>query len=645
MAIIAERDSCGCPEGPRRYTLRTMSKDTETDAPTDPALALEQGFREAIRTSLGDDFRDVDPQVRPAQNPEFGDYQVNAAMGLAKRVGKPPRTISELIVAALPDSLTSILAPPEVAGPGFINIRFHPESLGQLLAGMHEQDLGVVQLPSVHPVVIDMCGVNVAKQMHVGHLRSTIIGDALARVFIRLGHDVRRQNHLGDWGLQIAMVLHVLRVSGRDLDALLLSELDQAYRDAQLSCRSDHSGLEAARKLSAGPHRLAELEAQNAGADQLLKDVKQTLVSLQQGNESLVRDWQKLIDVTLRAVEESLQLLNVRLEPDSNRGESFYRGLLADVVADLRASKLAREDQGALVVPFDDRERPLLVQKSDGGYLYATTDLAALRFRVQELGASRVIYVVDARQRDHFRDVFDAVRLMGWDRLADGTTAEFMHIPFGSVLGEDRKPLKTRSGENITLRALLDEAIERGTAEVRRRAAEADSPTHGLDEDTLASIGRAVGIGAVKYADLSNDLTRDYIFSWERMIAFEGNTGPYIQYAHARICSIFGRAEIDPATTSAAPFTLHEPAERLLALMLLRYPAMVRGVAESLEPHRICTYLYELSNLFNGFYQACPVLKAEDPALRSSRLRLCDLVRRIIADGLDLLGIEAPSRM
>jgi arginyl-tRNA synthetase len=300
-----------------------------------------------------------------------------------------------------------------------------------------------------------------------------------------------------------------------------------------------------------------------------------------------------------------------------------------------------------VIVRFGDRERPLIIEKSDGGYLYSTTDLAAIGFRVQELGASRVIYVVDARQRDHFRDVFDAARLIGWDRLPDGRKAELVHIPFGSVLGADRKPLKTRSGENVSLSSLLQEAIDRGTQEVRKRADDPGAPTHGLSDDELAGIGRMVGIGAVKYADLSSDLVRDYVFNLDRMIVFEGNTGPYLQYAHARVCSIFAKADLDPdePDLAGAEITVAEPAESRLAQMLLRYPTVVADVARTLEPHRLCTYLHELANAYSAFYETCPVLKADEQTTRRSRLHLCRLVRRVLADGLELLGIDAPRRM
>ncbi len=583
-----------------------------------PIEVIKQAMGRSIATVLGEEYREIDPGIRPSQNPKFGDYQANFAMGLAKQLETDPRKLAVKVAQAARAELADIAEPPEVAGPGFINIRLKDEALVRMLAAMDNDSLGVLSDTDPHAVVIDLCSVNVAKQMHVGHLRSTIIGDALGRIFEQLGRTVHRENHLGDWGLPIAMVLHHLREAGTDLDSLALDELDAAYRAAQHDAEGDPSAMEAA---------------------------KRTLVNLQQGDDELVGDWKRLIECTLKALDEALGVLNVKLGRENNRGESTYRDKLPGVVEAFRKANLAKEDGGAIVVGFEGRERPLLIQKSDGGYLYATTDLAAIRFRTHELNADRVIYVVDARQRDHFRDVFDAARLIGWDETADGITAQLDHIPFGSVLGPDKTPLKTRSGENVTLKSLLDEACQRGADEVRRRAADPKAPTHGLTDDELAHIGRAVGIGAIKYADLSTDLVRDYVFDMDRMITFEGNTGPYLQYAHARICSIFAKANVEPADVAEATISLTESAERRLALGLLKYGGVVVDVARSLEPHRLCTYLYELADTYSTFYEQCPVLKAQTESLRRSRLRLCGLVRRVLASGLDLLGIDAPLRM
>ncbi|MCH8342900.1 MAG: arginine--tRNA ligase [Planctomycetes bacterium] len=591
---------------------------TQNSPRADPTTILDTALRRAITTTLGDDYRDTDPLIRPSQRPQLGDFQANAAMSLAKRLGRDPRKLAQQIAKAATNELSAIAEPPEVAGPGFINIRLKPKALAEMLTAVDTAALGITPDPDTRPIAIDLCGVNIAKQMHVGHLRSTIIGDALARILERRGREVHRENHLGDWGLTIAMVLRELRASEADLDALVLDDLDAAYRRAQHQC------------------------ARDTNADAAAKEV---LVALQQGDADVRRDWQKIIDVTMRAVYESFDLLGVKLGPQNNRPESSYRDQLPEVVDAFIQAGIAQEDQGALIIRFDDRDRPLIIRKSDGGYLYSTTDLAAVRYRVQQLEASRVIYVVDARQRDHFRDVFDAVRRIGWDLLADGTRAQLVHVPFGAVLGTDRTPLKTRSGENVPLTTLLKKAIDRGTLEVKKRAADPAAPTHGLDPRQLAQIGRAVGIGAVKYADLSSDLVRDYVFNLDRMIAFEGNTGPYLQYAHARVCSIFAKANVDPQEVGDAGFVLKDGSERQLALLLLRYAGVVADTARTLEPHRLCTFLYDLANAYSSFYERCPVLKAQSDPLRRSRLRLCGLVRRVLADGLDLLGIEAPQRM
>jgi arginyl-tRNA synthetase len=602
---------------------------------------IEGALRRAIVAAAGPSFADTDPQVRRSARADLGDFQSNCVMGLAKALHAKPQELARRIVDAA--GLDDIAERVEVAGPGFINIRLRSDALARMVQAMDHPDLGVPRTAG-GTMVVDMCAVNVAKQMHVGHLRSTIIGDALARTCERLGWTVRRENHLGDWGLPIAMVLHELRRSGARLNNPRLDDLDRAYRAAQLAARDDQRGLDLARALGAGPHRLIELEEQNRSAEAEAEGARATLVRLQQGQNDLVRDWHALVECTLQALDRALQVLGVRLSREHNRGESFFRDRLTDVVDALVRQGVAREDQGALVVPFPDRDRPMLIRKSDGGFLYATTDMAAIRFRVRELGADRIIYVVDARQRDHFRDLFDAARLAGWDRR-DGHAVELVHVAFGAVLGSDRRPLKTRSGENITLQSLLEEAVERGTAEVTRRAADPAAPTFGLDPRELAAIGRAVGIGAVKYADLCNDLVRDYLFDFERLISFEGNTGPYLQYAHARICSIFARGGVEPASIADAPIHLAEPAEKDLALHLLCYGSVVADVGRSLEPHRLCGYLYDLAMAFSAFYESCPVARAEAPSVRRSRLRLCDIARRVLADGLDLLGLEAPRRM
>jgi len=609
----------------------------------DPTSLLEKAFRDAIALATGGDAATIDPHVKASADSKHGDFQCNAALALAKTLGCNPRELAQRIMQCT--QCGSLAERTEIAGPGFINVWLSQSALAQLLSVMDQPSLGIEPSPRAHAIVIDLCGVNVAKQMHVGHLRATIIGDVVARLHERLGRKVWRENHLGDWGLPIAMTMASLRKQGRDFKGITLDDLNIAYRAAQFEACGDEAGLLAARTLQSGPHRIAELEAHNEGAAVAEREAKSTLLQLQAGDAATVADWQRLIDVTMAEVLQTALVMGVKLGAEHSRGESFYRDRLAAVVEAFLQANLAKEDAGAIVVPFADRERPMLIRKADGGFLYATTDLAAVRYRVQELGGGEVIYVVDSRQRDHFKDVFDAVRMIGWDRLGDGTQAQLSHLAFGSVLGPDKRPLKTRSGENFTLKALLDEAIERGVHQVRTRAAQSDASTHNLDDAQLCAIGAAIGIGAVKYADLSGDPVKDYLFDLDRMIAFEGDTGPYIQYAHARISSLLARSEDSAASIAAAPFLIHEPAERALALSLLRFPSVVLSAAEHLAPQQLCAVLHELANAYAGFYQACPVLKAVDHTTRLARLRLSSLTQRTLAEGLGLLGIEAPSRM
>ena len=606
---------------------------------TNPQTVISDALRVAVATVLDIPVDEADPVVRRSQNPDHGDYQANGAMGFGKRFGQDPRELAQSIVSTV--DFGDVAEPPEVAGPGFINIRLTDKAVRDMVASVDTPTLGVEPDEDTHAIAIDLCGVNVAKQLHVGHLRSTIIGDTIARIFERLGRKVHRENHLGDWGLPIAMVLEQLLDDGVDLDTLSLDDLNCAYQDAQLVAKDDFRGAETAKKIHAGTHRHIELAEQNECALLAQDSAKRFLIELQGGNKEKLESWQKLIDCTMRSVYESLDLLNVKLGPENNRGESFYRDRLEGVVRTFVDNGLAEEDEGAIVVRFGDRQRPMLIRKSDGGYLYSTTDLAAVEYRTQELEADRLIYVVDARQRDHFIDLFDAARMVGWNKTPDGTDVVFVHTPFGSVLGEDKRPLKTRSGSNVTLGSLLDEAIERGTSEVLKRARETTAPTHGLSSEALGTIGRQIGIGAIKYADLSNDLVRDYVFDMDRMVAFEGNTGPYIQYACARISSLLQKEDLD----TSVDICICEPQERSLAIALHQYGDVLWEAAEHLEPHRLCTWLYELTEAFNTFYQGCPILKAENEGTRRSRLRLADLTRRVLVDGLDVLGIESPQHM
>lgn len=628
-----------------------MNQTNATQAMTDPVSRLEAAAATAVAAVGGDSSTGVDAGLKPSAKPEFGDFQLNAAMALGKRLGRNPREVAGEIAAALVAPETGVgdlITEPEIAGPGFINLRLRPEALAAALSGMAaDERLGVPLDERTHGVTIDVCGVNVAKQMHVGHLRSTVIGDTVARLFERLGRTVHRQNHLGDWGLPIAMTLHSLRSRGVDFERLDLDTLNIAYRDAQLDAKGDPRGLAACEANHCGPHRRAELEAQQASATEAQAAARDALVRLQSGDPEMVGSWNRIIEVTMAEVYKATSLLNTRITPESERGESSFRDDLAEVVDAFVRSELAIEDDGALVVRYEDRERPMLIRKRDGGFLYATTDLAALRHRVQTLDSDEVVYVVDARQRDHFRDVFDACRMIGWATLPDGVEATLVHLGFGTVLGPDKKPLKTRSGSNFKLMDLLQAAVDRGVEAVRTRAGDPNAPTHGLDDEALHAIGASVGIAAIKYADLSGDTGRDYVFDLDRMIAFEGDTGPYLQYAHARLSSMLEKAgdAFDPDAASPPEFRVEAPEERRLALLLLRFGDSIRDAAASLEPSRVCRYLYAVATEFSTFYSACPVLKADDEATRASRLRLVALTRRVLADGLDCLGIVAPDRM
>ena len=621
----------------------------------DPTAILNDRFDAAMKAAFGDDLPEGSSALlSPSKNPKFGDFQANGAMGLAKRLGKQPREVAQAILAHL--DIADIAETPEIAGPGFINITLKPDALVAAVNAMDSPELGIA--PAGDPtseikhqtVVVDLCGVNLAKQMHVGHLRATVIGDALARVNERLGHQVVRQNHFGDWGLPIAMVTTAIK-DGIDAGAiqpesLQLRDLEHYYRSAQADCAPDRRGLVAVERYGLGPKARAELEEQVAGAEAALARAKAGLIALQSGDSSFVSVWERISRITLDACFENCRKLQANVTDDATAGESTYRDELGDVITDLMSRGVAEESDGALIVRIEDLtgiKEPCLVRKSDGGFLYATTDLAAIRRRVQKLGADRVIYAVDARQGLHFKQVFAAAKKAGYTkRLSGEGDAELFHAAFGTVLGEDNRPFKTRSGENVKLSDLLDEAIVRAEQAVAEK-----NPS--LDAEQRREVAEAVGIGAIKYADLAGDRIKDYVFSFDRMLAFEGNTGPYLQYAQVRVRSIFRKASEEHGITedslSGGPLSLEMPEEKTLALELLKYPSIVRASAEACEPHRLCGYLFELATAFSSFFTACPVLKAEREDLKVSRLRLASLTGRVLRDGLHCLGIAAPERM
>jgi len=611
---------------------------------------LRGPFAAAVAAVSGQPPHEVDPLLRPAGDPNFGDYQCNAAMSLSKALGAKPRDIADRIVAAVTPRLADVAHPPEVAGPGFVNIRLKDEFLERYLGAIpappagHGSDLDRVGLPAAaapQRVVIDYSSPNIAKQMHVGHLRSTIIGDVFARVLGFQGHDVIRQNHVGDWGTQFGMLI-------------------AHYRDHALPTAETCTDL------------LAAIEADYKAAQQRFKEneqfaaaARQAVGQLQSGDEAANAVWRQICTLSRQALMCIYQRLNVMLDDCDVCGESFYNDRLDPVVEELRrmlapgrsAAGEVRADEGAQCLFLNDENGaprfrnpdgdplPMMIQKSDGAYLYATTDLAALRYRIKELGARRIVYVTDARQKLHFEMLFAAARAAGWAH--DDVLLE--HVMFGSVLGDDRKPLKTREGQNVRLADLLDEAERRALELLEARAAEESGEEPALAPAERRAIAQRIGVAAVKYADLRNDRTTDYIFGWDKLLALQGNTAPYMLYAYARIRSIYRKA----AESSGSPdvyatgvrLCLTEPAERALGLRLGRLPEIIDAVAVALLPHLLCAYLYDLATDFSRFYETCPVLKAPDEVQRLSRLRLCDLTARTLRLGLGLLGIATVERM
>jgi len=553
--------------------------------------------------------------VVPASRPELGDYQANGAMAAAKQMGRKPRELAADIVAAL--DLPQVAERVEIAGPGFINIRLAGEFLEQRLAGAaRDERLGIPRKARPQTVVVDYSGVNLAKEMHVGHLRSTIIGDAVARTLEFVGDRVIRQNHVGDWGTQFGMLiahLEDLSGSGASGRSAELSDLELFYRAAKQKFDADPAFATRARDY---------------------------VVRLQSGEKHCLELWQRFIDISIAHSEEVYRRLNVTLGREDIMAESAYNDDLPKIIADLRARGLLETSEGAEVVflpEFKDREgKPMavIVQKGDGGYLYSTTDLAAVRHRARVLKADRVLYFIDDRQSLHLKQVFAISRLAGFAPAS----MSLEHHPFGKMLGEDGKPFKTRSGETVKLTELLDEAVERAGRLLESR--EADYPPA-----ERAEIARRIGIGAVKYADLSKNRVTDYVFSWDQMLAFDGNTAPYLQYACARIRSIFRKSGIAPGSLDA-PIVIAHPDERALALKLVQLEETLVDVAEEGTPHLICAWLYDLAGLYMRFYENCPILRDDVPAAtRASRLRICDLTARTLETGLGLLGIETPERM
>jgi arginyl-tRNA synthetase len=568
--------------------------------------------------------------VRPATDDRFGDYQANGVMALAKQLKTNPRKLAEQVVEKL--NLNDICEPPEVAGPGFINLRLKPSFIAAELLDINKDhlSLGIEKTTKPKNIVVDFSAPNIAKQMHVGHLRSTIIGDCICRMLEFLGHNVIRQNHIGDWGTQFGMLIAYLflektasrmeKLFGERPDDApdIIKNTEQLYREAKKKYDSDSSFAELSREY---------------------------VVALQKGQEGTLGYWKTIVELSIKECQEIYNQLGITLTPNDIKGESTYNSDLAHVVQELKQAGLAEESDGAVCVfpdGFKNKEGqplPFIIQKSDGAYLYATTDLAAIHYRVNELKADTIIYVTDSRQKLHFEMLFAVARMAGW--VSDDV--ELSHVMFGSVLGEDGTPLKTRSGENVKLKELLDEAVERAKKVVEEKNPE-------LSPEQKERIAKAVGIGAVKYADYSNNRTSDYVFSFDKMLAMDGNTAPYMQYAYARIKSIERKAQskdvdIETELAGVTELNLSDPAELDLAKYLIRYGEAIQAATADYRPNYLTAYLYELAQKFSVFYTNCPVLKA-GPDQRPTRLLLCDLTARTIKHGLsELLGIEVVEQM
>ena len=566
---------------------------------------LEAAFAEVAGTAC-------DPVVRPSDR---ADAQANGALALAKTLGLPPRDVAQKALDAAGD-LSDMVESTEIAGPGFVNLVFSRAFIeSELTTAMSNERLGVRASSDAHTIVVDYSAPNVAKEMHVGHLRSTVIGDALVRALQYVGHSVVRENHIGDWGTPFGMLIEHLIDLGEEnaADELGVGDLDGFYKEARRKFEADDA---------------FKVRARNR------------VVMLQGGDADTLRLWQTLVNESTRYFNKVYSQLDVLLTDSDLMGESAYNDRLSSVVDRLRDSGLLVESDGAEVVfpdGFMNRENeplPLIIRKGDGGYNYATTDLACVIDRVERIGARSMLYVVGAPQAQHLQMVESVARKAGW------LPENFMmnHVSFGSVLGSDKKMLKSRAGDTVKLAALLDEAVERAATAIAEK-----NPS--MSESDRADVARMIGIGAVKYSDLSTDRVKDYIFDWDRMLSFDGNTAPYLQYAHARICSIFRRAGIERSSVRNVSPQLADQRERSLALRILRFDAAVWELIDTLSPHKLCTYLFDLATDFTSFYEHCPVLKADDESTRLSRLMLCDATARTMEQGLALLGIRAPEQM
>lgn len=553
-----------------------------------------------------------DALIRQSGKPQFGDYQANGIMAAAKKLGLNPREFAQKVLDNL--QLSDIAEKLEIAGPGFINIFLNPTWLTtEISAALSHKNLGI-QATNKQTVVIDYSSPNVAKEMHVGHLRSTIIGDAVARTLEFLGHNVIRANHVGDWGTQFGMLIAYLeKMQNEHASEMELQDLEAFYREAKKHYDEDEVFAEKARNY---------------------------VVKLQSGDEYCRTMWKRLVDITMQQNQHNYARLNVTLTEKDVMGESLYNPMLPSIVKDLKKQGLAVENDGALVVYLDEFKNKdgdpmgVIVQKKDGGFLYTTTDIAAAKYRYETLKANRALVFSDTRQSQHMQQAWLITRKAGY--VPDSFSLE--HKNFGMMLGKDGKPFKTRTGGTVKLADLLDEAIERATVLINEK-------NTNLSNDEKEAVIEAIGIGSVKYADLSKNRTTDYVFDWDNMLSFEGNTAPYMQYAYTRIRSIFNKTEINSTALLAAPLTIKDDKERTLAIKLLQFEEAVQTVGKEGTPHVLCAYLYELAGIFSSFYEHCPILNAEDEAVKLSRLKLALLTEKTLKQGLTLLGIKTVEKM
>lgn len=555
---------------------------------------------------------ECEAQVRQSAKVQFGDYQANGVMAVAKKLGMAPRQLAEQVLTHL--SLDGIAHKVEIAGPGFINIFLAPEFLAEHVDQALKSDRLGVSVPEPQTIVVDYSAPNVAKEMHVGHLRSTIIGDAAVRTLEFLGHNVIRANHVGDWGTQFGMLIAFLELKQQEnAGDMALADLEGFYREAKKHYDEDAAFAERARSY---------------------------VVKLQGGDEYCREMWRKLVDITMSQNQQAYERLNVTLTRKDVMGESLYNPMLPGIVADLKAKGLAVESEGATVVFLDEYKNKegepmgVIIQKKDGGYLYTTTDIACAKYRYETLHADRVLYYIDSRQHQHLMQAWTIVRKAGY--VPESVPLE--HHMFGMMLGKDGKPFKTRAGGTVKLSDLLDEALERA----RRLVAEKNPD---MPAEELEKLANAVGIGAVKYADLSKNRTTDYVFDWDNMLAFEGNTAPYMQYAYTRVLSVFRKAGIEEQVLENAQVAIREEREAQLAARLLQFEETLSVVAREGTPHVMCAYLYDVAGLFSGFYEHCPILTAESDEIRLSRLKLALLTSKTLKLGLETLGIETVERM